>query len=139
MLTSSLAVTKSSSQLSFLCPRYVLKVNEFLANLQAEASRINIEQACRLYDPPIDQYEMIWEKSLDTKCLLAWNRQHIILAFRGTASLSNVKADLQVTNSSLTTPQIASHSSINFHVLCETFKLSQSIVWGESFALHHPS
>lgn len=49
-----------------------------------------------MFKPALDKYELFWEKSLDTKCLLAWNRQHIVLAFRGTASLSNVKADVQV-------------------------------------------
>ena len=57
---------------------------------------VDIQEACALFTPPLDNYEMFWEKSLDTKSLLAWNRDHIILCFRGTASLSNVKADAQV-------------------------------------------
>lgn len=57
---------------------------------------MEIEEGCKVFSPPLEKYEMIWEKSLDTKSLLAWNKHTILLAFRGTASLSNVKADIQV-------------------------------------------
>ena len=36
--------------------------------------------------------------------ILAWSRERIVLAFRGTASLSNVVADLQVPASAPTEP-----------------------------------
>ena len=50
----------------------------------------------RFFRPPMTSYEIFWEKSLDTKCLMAWSRKEIILVFRGTASLLNVVADMQV-------------------------------------------
>ncbi len=40
--------------------------------------------------------ELIWELQLDTRCLIGWNAGTIVLAFRGTASMTNALADLQV-------------------------------------------
>ena len=36
------------------------------------------------------------EPAEDTKVLVCWNRDSVILTFRGTASMTNVLADLQV-------------------------------------------
>jgi hypothetical protein len=44
----------------------------------------------------LDKFELIWERAEDTKVLLAWGRSRLVIAFRGTASLRNVLADLQV-------------------------------------------
>ena len=49
-----------------------------------------------LFQPPLAYTDLIWERVSDTKLLLAWNKDMIVLAFRGTASFSNVFADLQV-------------------------------------------
>ena len=57
---------------------------------------MTLDEACALYRPPLHQYELFWEKSLDTKLIVAWSRTRILLSFRGTASLANVVADLQV-------------------------------------------
>ena len=57
---------------------------------------MSLEEGFALYDPPLEHFELFWEKSLDTKLLLAWNQEVILLAFRGTASMSNVFADIQV-------------------------------------------
>lgn len=54
----------------------------------------DIEVALNLYK--LDHFELLWAPAEDTKCIMAWNRDTIVLAFRGTASLSNVLADLQV-------------------------------------------
>ena len=59
-------------------------------------SKLNLEEGCAIFDPPLEHYEMFWEKSLDTKMIMAWSRDRVVLAFRGTASLANVAADLQV-------------------------------------------
>ena len=56
----------------------------------------SLEEGFALYDPPLEHFELFWEKSLDTKLLLAWNQEVILLSFRGTASMSNVFADIQV-------------------------------------------
>ncbi len=47
-----------------------------------------------VYD--LKESELFWEKALDTKLLIAWNDHMMVLAFRGTASVSNALADLQV-------------------------------------------
>ncbi len=37
----------------------------------------------------------LWEKKLDTKALMAWNHDTVVLSFRGTASFKNVLADIK--------------------------------------------
>ena len=44
----------------------------------------------------LEESELFWEKKHDTKLLLAWNRNTFVVAFRGTASLANALADIQV-------------------------------------------
>lgn len=46
---------------------------------------------CNLQD-----VQTFWDPVLDTKCVLAWNRQLMILAFRGTASMRNARTDIKV-------------------------------------------
>ena len=55
-----------------------------------------MSEACDLVSPSLTLTEVLWEKTTDTKLLLGWNATTIVLAFRGTASMSNVVADLQV-------------------------------------------
>ena len=44
----------------------------------------------------LSQFKLFWDPALDTKALLAWNQDTAVLAFRGTASLTNAWSDLQV-------------------------------------------
>ena len=44
----------------------------------------------QVYD--LDNFELLWERKEDTKVLLAWNAERIVLSFRGTASWANVRA-----------------------------------------------
>ena len=60
---------------------------------QALDSKLTLGTAMALYG--LEHSELFWEKALDTKLLLAWNAHTIVVAFRGTASLSNALADLQ--------------------------------------------
>jgi hypothetical protein len=62
---------------------------------QVEDSEYHLETAMGLYD--LTDFELMWERAMDTKCLLAWNpKTHTgVICFRGTASLANVLADLQ--------------------------------------------
>lgn len=53
----------------------------------------SLDTAMKLYD--LDHFELLWERKEDTKVLLAWNQDRIVMSFRGTASLINVLADLQ--------------------------------------------
>lgn len=41
----------------------------------------------------------MWERKLDTKALMAWNDDTVVLSFRGTASFKNVLADIKVRRS----------------------------------------
>jgi hypothetical protein len=38
----------------------------------------------------------LWNRQVDTKCLMAWNDNLVVLSFRGTASMRNVLADVKV-------------------------------------------
>ena len=58
------------------------------------ASDLKLEVAMKLYK--LEQSELFWEKALDTKLLMAWNGTCMVLVFRGTASMANALADLQV-------------------------------------------
>jgi hypothetical protein len=53
----------------------------------------SLEMGMALYG--LQHSELFWEKALDTKLLLAWSQDTIMLAFRGTASMANALADLQ--------------------------------------------
>ena len=57
-------------------------------------SKLSLETAMSLYG--LEESELFWEKKHDTKLLLAWNRNTFVVAFRGTASLVNALADVQV-------------------------------------------
>ncbi len=49
-----------------------------------------------MHFPALTNFELFWEKSLDTKMVLAWSKTTVVLAFRGTASMANIVADIQV-------------------------------------------
>lgn len=36
----------------------------------------------------LKESELLWEKALDTKLIMAWNEHMMILTFRGTATVS---------------------------------------------------
>ena len=61
--------------------------------IQALDSKLSLETAMGLYG--LEHSELFWEKALDTKLLMAWNSNTIVMAFRGTASFANALADLQ--------------------------------------------
>lgn len=42
----------------------------------------------------LDHFELLLEKALDTRVLLAWGPNAVVLSFRGTSSWTNLKADL---------------------------------------------
>ncbi|KAK9814194.1 hypothetical protein WJX72_002000 [[Myrmecia] bisecta] len=54
----------------------------------------SLDLAMSLYK--LQHFELIWERKLDTKCLVAWNEDTVVLAFRGTASVANACADLKL-------------------------------------------
>ncbi|KAL3142108.1 hypothetical protein ABBQ32_004726 [Trebouxia sp. C0010 RCD-2024] len=60
---------------------------------EAERTILTLDKAKELYG--LESHELLWEKKHDTKCLMAFGPDAILLAFRGTASLKNATADLQ--------------------------------------------
>ena len=44
----------------------------------------------------LSSFKLFWNPSTDTNATLAWNGDTTVLAFRGTASLTNACSDLQV-------------------------------------------
>ena len=56
-------------------------------------TEFTLETAMGLYG--LENFELLWERATDTKALMAWNADTLVLGFRGTASMANVLADLQ--------------------------------------------
>ena len=56
--------------------------------------RAALQAAMGLYS--LHGFELFWDPVLDTKALLGWSQDTAVLAFRGTASLTNACSDLQV-------------------------------------------
>ena len=44
----------------------------------------------------LSNFKLFWDPALQTKALMAWNSDTVVLAFRGTVSLTNAWSDLQV-------------------------------------------
>ena len=55
---------------------------------------LTLETAMGLYG--LTESESFWEVKQDTRCLVSWGHRHVVVAFRGTASIKNALADLQV-------------------------------------------
>jgi hypothetical protein len=47
----------------------------------------------RLYG--LQQYLLLGDKQHDSKCVVAWGPGTILVVFRGTASMANIKTDMQ--------------------------------------------
>jgi hypothetical protein len=69
--------------------------------LQVPGTTFSLETAMRLYG--LTDFELLWERGKDTKCLVACDDAAtvMVVAFRGTASMSNVLADLQARATSM--------------------------------------
>lgn len=61
---------------------------------QPQRTSMTLGTAMSLYE--LTDTELFWDMQSDTRCLMGWNNDQIVLAFRGTASLRNVWSDLQV-------------------------------------------
>lgn len=61
---------------------------------QLERSTLTLPTAMSLYQ--LTKSKLFTELQTDTRCLLAWNATRVVITFRGTASVKNAKADLQV-------------------------------------------
>ena len=60
----------------------------------SEKTILTLPTALSLYG--LTHSELLWELQLDTRCLIGWSSSNIVLSFRGTASMKNALADVQV-------------------------------------------
>lgn len=44
----------------------------------------------------LEHFDIVWEKKTNAKAVIGWNSSTVVVAFRGTASVSNLLSDLQV-------------------------------------------
>ncbi len=58
------------------------------------STTLNMETALSLYK--LTRSQSFWETKQDTRCLVGWGNSTVVVAFRGTASMKNALADLQV-------------------------------------------
>lgn len=61
---------------------------------QPERTTLSLPTALSLYE--LTDSKLFTELQTDTRCLVTWNATKIVITFRGTASVKNAKADLQV-------------------------------------------
>lgn len=55
---------------------------------------LTLDTALSLYN--MTDSQSFWEVEQDTRCLIGWGSSTVVVAFRGTASMKNALADLQV-------------------------------------------
>lgn len=58
------------------------------------STTLNLETALSLYG--LTESQSFWEVQQDTRCLMGWGGNTVVVSFRGTASMKNALADLQV-------------------------------------------
>ena len=61
---------------------------------------LTLEAAMSLYG--LTESQSFWEIQQDTRSLIAWGNNTVVVSFRGTASMKNALADLQVLHDKLT-------------------------------------
>ncbi len=71
---------------------------------------MTLPAAMQLYN--LFHSELVWELKLDTRCLMGWSQNVIVLSFRGTASMTNAWSDLQVSIESSTVKLNANHAAV---------------------------
>lgn len=71
---------------------------------QAAQTTLDLHTALSLYS--LTDSDLFWELQQDTRCLLGWNNNTIVVAFRGTASMTNALSDIQVLPPSVTSDTV---------------------------------
>ncbi|KAK9808451.1 hypothetical protein WJX73_006949 [Symbiochloris irregularis] len=56
--------------------------------------REQLAKCMQLFD--LEDIHMFWDPTLETKAIMGWSRKTVVLAFRGTASITNALYDLRV-------------------------------------------
>ncbi|DBB14802.1 TPA: hypothetical protein ACH3X3_004411 [Trebouxia sp. C0006] len=64
------------------------------APVQPPRTDLDLPTALSLYG--LTDSELFWELQTDTRCLMGWSQDKIVVSFRGTASMKNAVADMQV-------------------------------------------
>ena len=64
------------------------------APVQPPRTVLDLPTALSLYG--LTDSELFWELQTDTRCLMGWSQEKIVVSFRGTASMKNAVADMQV-------------------------------------------
>lgn len=72
-----------------------------------QTTGLQLQRAMEMYG--LTGSELFCEVRRDTRCLMGWNDSTIVLAFRGTASMTNALSDLQVNHLSW-----AKHTALSF-------------------------
>ena len=62
--------------------------------MQVVSTMVSLREGMALYG--LNDAQLFIERRCDTKMLMAWNRNNIVMAFRGTASRTAAFYDLQV-------------------------------------------
>ena len=84
-----------------------------------EAVREALDAGMSMYS--LTSCKLFWKSALDTKALLAWNSDTVVLAFRGTASLTNACSDLKVCPSTRHCMRVSclQQSALQLHLLAQ--------------------
>ncbi|DBB14800.1 TPA: hypothetical protein ACH3X3_004409 [Trebouxia sp. C0006] len=75
------------------------------APVQPSRTVMDLATALSLYG--LTDSELFWELQMDTRCLMGWSQDKIVVSFRGTASMKNAEADMQVWR--VTHPPVRGH------------------------------
>ena len=71
-----------------------MMTDSFILFVQAQDVHLKFSVGYELFD--LHSHEIIREPALDTKVLIAWGDDTVVVAFRGTASAKNAATDIQV-------------------------------------------
>ena len=69
-------------------------LSEQTEGLSTQKTALRLQIAMDLYG--LTDSELFCELKRDTRCLMGWSNSTIVLAFRGTASMTNALSDVQV-------------------------------------------
>ena len=64
------------------------------AYMQPPRTVLDLPTGLSLYG--LTDSELFWELQTDTRCLMGWSQDKIVVSFTGTASMKNAVADMQV-------------------------------------------
>ena len=87
----------------------------------------SLEEAMSLYG--LTDSQSFWEVQQDTRCLSAWGNNTVVVSFRGTASMKNALADVQVTFDDCCGWAAACPAAFNHHNLFTLSSLSSLFLY----------